>query len=437
MKIALIHSHLDGRGGSQRYVIEIAKNLKALGLDVDLFAYEYNENMCYPELTEGLDISYLYTIESCNGNKSKQEKNRLKFIFLKIYNIKLVKKTAISLGFDYIYSMVKTVSVAKDIAKMIDKKKGSQKYDLIFAHEEPLSVWAAIEYKRRTNTPIYWFCYDTIEKWFLEWREDHKKSKLRSFLLRNFYFRYDQILIRKYVDKIAVLDKNMSKRVERQYKAKPNIRRGAIPSEVLSYDRINLIREKNHIDDSKIVVFSLTRFASYRRVHDIFALYRMLPECIKEKIFIYVNAPVSDENYYQMCKKEYSELFNNQNLVIDISYFHNDAEMYDMYLSSDIFIYPNQSQTWGHAPLEAMACGCMAMVSNGCGIHEVIENITPTVYNVGEIEIMKEMFVNLIEKEKYKEYAHKQKAYISENLTWNKVCEQYVQDFNDILCHNN
>ena len=44
-------------GGSQRYVIEIAENLKLLGVEVDVFAYEYNEKACYPELTKGLDIS--------------------------------------------------------------------------------------------------------------------------------------------------------------------------------------------------------------------------------------------------------------------------------------------------------------------------------------------------------------------------------------------
>ena len=434
MKIALIHSHLNDRGGSQRYVIEIAKNLKLLGVEVDVFAYEYNEKACYPELTKGLDISYLYTREVCYSDRTKRTKDGLKALLNQIYNIKVVKKAVIAIGADYIYSMGKTITVAKKIADLINKKSISKKYDLVFAHEEPLSVWAAIEYKKISNTPIYWFCYDTIEKWFLEWREEHKKSKLRSFLLRNLFFKYDQNIVCKYVDKIAVLDNNMSKRVERLYGVKPIIRRGGIPIKVLSYDRSNFIRKKIAIDDSKVVVFSLTRFVAYRRVHDIFDLYRKLPEHIKEKLFFYINAPVTDENYYKMCKREYSDIFNNSNFVVDTSYLHDDTEMYNMYLSSNIFIFPNQNQTWGHAPLEAMACGCMAVVSDGCGIHEVIGNITPTVYEVGKVELLKELFVSLIEKGNYKEFAHKQKEYVAKNLTWNKVCEQYVKDFNDILC---
>ena len=34
MKIALIHSHLNDRGGSHQYMIEIARNIKVFGVDV-------------------------------------------------------------------------------------------------------------------------------------------------------------------------------------------------------------------------------------------------------------------------------------------------------------------------------------------------------------------------------------------------------------------
>ena len=61
MKIALIHSYLNDRGGSQRYVIEIAKNLKLLGVEVDVFAYEYNE--CSPSIKRNVLFTTI-TIEN-------------------------------------------------------------------------------------------------------------------------------------------------------------------------------------------------------------------------------------------------------------------------------------------------------------------------------------------------------------------------------------
>ena len=434
MKIALIHSHLNDRGGSQRYVIEIAKALESLGVDVDIFSYEYNKSACYPELTSKLIINHLYTREADGFEKHKIYGNKFELLVEQIYGIHFFKKLITIFGVDYVYSMRNTSSVAKSISNLIYNSKGSaEEYDLVFAHEEPISVWAAIEYKKRTNTPVYWFCYDSIEKWFLEWKDEHKTSKLRKILLTNVFFKYDKYLINKYVDNIAVLDHNMAKKIKELYGTHSFIRRGGISKEVLTYEHNNFIREKYGVDSSKIIIFSLTRFIPYRRVHDIFELYEQLPEKIKEKVFFYINAPVTDDEYYKMCKEKYSATFKSSNFCVDTSYPQNDTEMYNMYLSSDIFIFPNQDQTWGHAPLEAMSCECLAVVSDGCGIHEVIEKITPTIYEVGNIEMLKDLFVGLIEGNKYKEFAIKQKNYVEMNLTWNKICEQYIRDFDEML----
>jgi hypothetical protein len=55
LRIAMIHSHLDGRGGSQRYVIELANTFLRMGnVELDIYCYEYNRKACYPELTNDL-----------------------------------------------------------------------------------------------------------------------------------------------------------------------------------------------------------------------------------------------------------------------------------------------------------------------------------------------------------------------------------------------
>lgn len=434
MRIALIHSHLNDRGGSQRYVIEIANTLKKLGIEIDIFCYEYNQKSCYPELTQNLDIYKLYTRENdATLNDNIPNKNGLLKTALKLlYKNSIVKNIVNTLGIDYLFSIYSTKKNARRLSNLIKSK--NQNYDLIFAHEEPLSIWSAIEYKKDMNIPIYWFCYDTIEKWFLEWKDLHKKSNIRRFLLKNFYFKYDKYLVNKYVNSMAVLDNNMLKRVERMYNRTPLIRRGGIPEEVLQYKRDNFFRKKYKLSKDTIVIFSLTRFVNYRRVHDIFEMYLKLPQNIKNKIFIYINAPITDEIYYQECSMKYNNIINSKNLKVDLSFPVNDKEMYSMYLSSDIFIFPNENQTWGHAPLEAMGCGTTAIVSTGCGIHEVIKSITPnTVYEVSNIELLTEKVINLLENDNYTATSSLQKNYVLNNLTWTKICEQYIDDFNKIL----
>jgi glycosyltransferase involved in cell wall biosynthesis len=51
----------------------------------------------------------------------------------------------------------------------------------------------------------------------------------------------------------------------------------------------------------------------------------------------------------------------------------SDAELRDAYVAADVFAYPNQRQTWGLAPLEALASGTPAIVSRGAGVSEILE----------------------------------------------------------------
>lgn len=50
----------------------------------------------------------------------------------------------------------------------------------------------------------------------------------------------------------------------------------------------------------------------------------------------------------------------------------SDDELQRLYTAADVFVFPNERQTWGLAPLEALARGTPAIVSSGAGVHEVL-----------------------------------------------------------------
>jgi glycosyltransferase involved in cell wall biosynthesis len=434
MKIAIIHSHLNGRGGSQRYVVEITRNLLKLGVKVDLYAYEYNKKTCYPELLGDLNVNNVFRSDEQSGGFRRE--NSLFFakrILKYFYSSSLIaKKIVDAVGLDYLYRTYQSLRMAKRI--MILLETSGESYDLVFAHEEPVSLYAAILYKIKSKTPIYWFCYDTIEKWFLEWTCEHKESWLRGILLRRIYFRYDRYLVRKYVDLAAVLDEKMAARYERLYGIKPLIRRGGITAMALNYSRENDIRRRYGIGDDVTVLFCLSRFIPYRRVHDIFEIYNALPLKIKSEVFILINAPVNDDKYYRWCMEKYGDIINTGKIVVDTSYPANDTEMYQMYLSADIFLFPNENQTWGHAPLEAMACQVAALVSDGCGISEEILKISPlTVFSTGNIAEAVNALEYLHVGKRYKEVGLLQKVHVKKNLTWDIISMLYIKDFESVV----
>lgn len=435
MRIAIIHPYLNARGGSQRYVIEIANTLTNLGVDVDVYAYEFNKVKCYPELTTSLNIIHktfsetdfsLIRRDTQNSSVSEGKLKRIikNAIFSRIYY---------ELAIDYLYSEFSVNKKANELEQLLSSGHSYRKYDLIFSHEEPLSLYAAIKFKIKHNVPVYWFCYDTIVKWFLEWNPVHSQTVLRSFILNSFFFLFDKYKVRKHVDLIAVLDSKMQDRIKKFYNRDAVLRRGALSTDVFSFKRENFVSNRFRKENKKVCICLVSRFVEYRRLIDIFDLIRILPLHIDEQVQFYINASVTDIEYYQYCKDTYADIFQKGNVVIDVTPFLSDDEMYAVYLSSDIFIFPNEKQTWGHAPLEAMACSCMAIVSEGCGIHEIVKSISNTTYKVGDIQSLLRILTTVVENKTYAEIAAVQRKYVEDNLTWPKICFEFINDFNSII----
>jgi glycosyltransferase involved in cell wall biosynthesis len=433
MRIALIHSHLNGRGGSQRYVIEIARELiSQKNVNVDIFAFDYNPESCYPELTENLNICAVNVYGKTTLNSLKSSKTLIQRIHYKIKEIKLLKLLFLYFGVDYLISIYFSYKHSKCVSDLILRSKYD--YDIVFAHEEPISVWAAIWYKKKKQIPIYWFCYDTIEKWYLDWSEAFSGSKLRRFLLLNLYFKLDKYIIVKYVDQIAVLDNNMAERVFRLYEISPIIRRGGVPIELFKMVSDECINTFYKIPKDKIVILSINRFARYKRIHDIFLLYNALPTEIRERLFFYINAPVSEADYYEECKLNFGDVIDSPNFILDTNYPISDHDMYNLYLLSDIFIFSSEKQTWGNAPLESIALNNLAIVSSGCGISEILYKISPNcVYNTGDIDQLKDIVINNIQNNCIKSASEIQKKYAFNNLNWSIICESYLSDFREII----
>jgi len=59
----------------------------------------------------------------------------------------------------------------------------------------------------------------------------------------------------------------------------------------------------------------------------------------------------------------------------------DDNELRALYAAADVFVFPNQRQTWGLAPLEALAAGTPVVLSSGAGVHEVLDG-RPGVWTV-------------------------------------------------------
>lgn len=109
-----------------------------------------------------------------------------------------------------------------------------------------------------------------------------------------------------------------------------------------------------------------------RRIEDLLTALSLLVKGGKSNICLYIGGSLHyDARYVTILHKIVNGLHLNESVHFlgDLS----EEELAYMYRICDIFIFPGNNQTWGLAPLEAMAFKKPVIVSTGCGVSEVLD----------------------------------------------------------------
>ena len=413
MNIAVYHPSLMARGGSQKYAIKTAIEFLKNGHNVKIYTIKYNAAQCYPDLLEGIEVEYLKKAEASDTNTRK---NSRMWKFLTECGVVSVLR--------FIYDVVNGYK----IAQAIYTKSGNSDdlLDLLYVHECTYNYLALF-----VKQPKYLFCYDTLDK-FESWDSSYVKhpkwlKRINHWL--KLLSRYDNV---HRFRKIFVLDSTMKDKVFKYFSADAKIVPGGIDINLFSKKKKNTIREKYGLNDSTIIISCVTRLAPYKRIGDIIVATENIKS--KNNIYIYINAHEEDRDYYQMLLRKYeNRIYPKGNVIIDTEPLKDDLALAGIYQSSDIFVYPNENQTWGNAVLEAMSCGCCCVVSNGCGICEIIDQEeTGIIYNRGETVQLAEIIQYLADNLSIAQKIGKLSASkIRKKYTWNNWYKRHLKEFSD------
>ncbi|MBE0545459.1 MAG: glycosyltransferase family 4 protein [Verrucomicrobia bacterium] len=87
-------------------------------------------------------------------------------------------------------------------------------------------------------------------------------------------------------------------------------------------------------------------------------------------------------------EKELRDLATREKLRVHFTGFKNQSELPAIYAAADALVLPSESETWGLAVNEGMACGLPAIVSDavGCAPDLIEEGVTGFTYPVGDTE---------------------------------------------------
>jgi glycosyltransferase involved in cell wall biosynthesis len=110
---------------------------------------------------------------------------------------------------------------------------------------------------------------------------------------------------------------------------------------------------------------------SARRIEDVLEAIGMIESNLESKLEFIIGGEILDRSYYETIKKKASTL---QSEVRFLNVLMDETEVMNHYRDCDIFIWPPSPQTWGLAPLEAMAFEKPVIVTTGSGVSEVLNS---------------------------------------------------------------
>jgi len=149
--------------------------------------------------------------------------------------------------------------------------------------------------------------------------------------------------------------------------------------------------------ENEMIVTHISNFRKVKRIDDIVKIFFEIQKEVPAKLMMVGEGP-EKENAESLCNQ-----LGIQNKVI---FFGNSNEIDKILCFSDLFLLPSETESFGLAALEAMACGVPVISSNSGGLPEVNKDgFSGYLSNVGDVTKMSQDAISLLkDKEKLKQF---------------------------------
>jgi len=245
----------------------------------------------------------------------------------------------------------KDYRIAWGVKKILTKTIEEFKPDIIHIHTPDSLGIAAAKYGKKHNIPVF----ATHHTQFIHYLEYYHARWLAPFLFRSIKKMYSlcQAVLCPSRD---VVDELISKGIGNAVLLHHGV-------DTVLFDPHNKSEtfRKEHNFSNKIILFFVGQLVWYKDLAVLAQVYTILKE-EKKIVFTFAGqGPIKERLSEMMPKAIFFGQLKSKELAV-------------AYASSDIFVFPSTTETFGLVVLEAMASGIPAIGANAPGINDIIEN---------------------------------------------------------------
>ena len=342
MKIGIIHSKLNGKGGSQRQALCLAYELQKMGHEVALYTLSYNKERCFSDI-----LSHLRVVVPVGTSKKRKPIRFFHFL-------------------NYFLHAREENRAAHVLAMMIDKDT-----EVLNPHDRLGFRVAAYAKKQVRSFPSVLMMNDILTKRWIAWRRGQCSEKYALKLKQRIFNRViDYYEVRKFIlphEGMVVLDHRTREWAKTYFGKDAAVVRSGLSLEEFPYVAHEISKEK------AVRIFMAGIFFIHRRYEDAIRAVSLLQKRGYDVTLVIAGAYGGNQeyiDYHRDLAVLVRELGLEQYAVFTGKI--SDEELKKSYQTSDIYLSTNHLQSWGLAAFEAMASGCPVVVSRSTGAAEVL-----------------------------------------------------------------
>ncbi len=144
--------------------------------------------------------------------------------------------------------------------------------------------------------------------------------------------------------------------------------------------------------ENERIITHISNFRKVKRIPDIIKIFYNIQREMPAKLMMVGDGP----------EKENAEILCQELGISDkVIFFGNSNEIDKILLLTDLFLLPSETESFGLAALEAMACGVPVISSNSGGLPEVnFEGVSGYLSDVGDVEEMAHNAIKILNDDK-------------------------------------